>query len=194
MTSHLRSCISENLQSEQGDSKIFLIKASAGPFWVYFEVDASSTLGNIDNFLRDLWLECCGHLSAFTIDSVGYYSHADFLEPGEKGMDISLKQVLKPGIKFRHEYDFGTTTELDLQCISERKGKVRSKIEVMARNDMPEILCDECEQPAKEICTECLWEGKGLLCESCVEDHECDEEMLLPVVNSPRMGQCGYTG
>ncbi len=194
MTSHLRSCISENLQSEQGDNKIFLIKASAGPFWVYFEADASSTLGKIDNFLRDLWLECCGHLSAFTIDAVRYYSHKEFVDSGEKGMDISLKQVLRPGVRFRHEYDFGTTTELDLQCISERKGKVRSKIELIARNDMPEILCDECGKLAKEICPECLWEGKGLLCESCVEDHECDEEMLLPVVNSPRMGECGYTG
>ncbi|KKL99216.1 hypothetical protein LCGC14_1816630 [marine sediment metagenome] len=194
MTKHLQFCMSENLQSEQSNNRIFLIKAAAGPFWVYFEVDASSTLGNIDRFLRDLWLECCGHLSAFTIDSSRYYSHREALEPGEKGMDIPLRQVLSPGAKFRHEYDFGTTTELDLQCISERKGKVRSKTQVMARNDMPEILCDECGKPAKEICTECLWEGKGLLCESCVEDHECDEEMLLPVVNSPRMGECGYTG
>jgi hypothetical protein len=26
------------------------------------------------------------------------------------------------------------------------------------------------------------------------EEHECGEEALLPVVNSPRMGMCGYTG
>ncbi|MFC1718478.1 hypothetical protein ACFL6S_32785, partial [Candidatus Poribacteria bacterium] len=153
MTKHLQSCMSENLQPEQGDSSIFLIKASAGPFWVYFEVNTSSTLGRIDSFLRDLWLECCGHLSASTIDSVRYYSHAEFLESGEKGMDVFLKQVISPGAKFRHEYDFGTTTELELQCISDRKGKARSKIEVIARNDMPEILCDECGKPAKEICT-----------------------------------------
>lgn len=194
MTRHLQSCISENLQSEQGDGRIFLIKASAGPFWVYFEVGASSTLRKIDSFLRDLWLECCGHLSAFTIDSIRYYSHEEFLESGEKGMDISLKQILSPGAKFSHEYDFGTTTELELQCISERKSKVRSKIQVIARNDMPEILCDECGKPAKEICTECVWEGKGFLCESCAQDHECGEDMFLPVVNSPRMGECGYTG
>ncbi len=194
MTSHLRSCMSKNLQAEQGNRKIFLIKASAGPFWVYFEVDASSMLEKIDKFLRDLWLECCGHLSAFTIDGVIYYSPNESMYLGGKGMDVSLKQVLKPGVRFRHEYDFGTPTELNLQCISERKGKVKPKMEIMAKNDMPEILCDECGQLAQEICPECLWEGKGLLCESCVEDHECDEEMLLPVVNSPRMGECGYTG
>jgi hypothetical protein len=32
-------------------------------------------------------------------------------------------------------------------------------------------------------------------CELHSEDHDCEEaEMLLPVVNSPRMGMCGYTG
>lgn len=194
MTKHLQSCMREKLQSKQGDGRVFLIKASAGPFWVYFEVNGSSMLRDIDSFLRDLWLECCGHMSAFTIDSVRYYSHGRLMGPGYKGMNISLKQVLRPGIKFRHEYDFGTTTELDLQCISERQGMVRKKVEILARNEMPEFLCDECGKPAKEICTQCVWEGTGLLCESCVEDHGCGEEMLLPVVNSPRMGECGYTG
>jgi hypothetical protein len=28
----------------------------------------------------------------------------------------------------------------------------------------------------------------------CVKDHECGEEMLLPMANSPRAGVCGYTG
>ena len=97
-------------------------------------------------------------------------------------------------LKFIHEYDFGTTTELDMTCISERRGKVGAEIDIIARNDMFEILCDECGKPAKQICTECLWEGTGFLCESCAEDHECGEEMLLPVVNSPRMGVCGYEG
>jgi hypothetical protein len=30
-------------------------------------------------------------------------------------------------------------------------------------------------------------------CDSCAEKHE-HEEMLLPVVNSPRMGVCAYDG
>ena len=32
------------------------------------------------------------------------------------------------------------------------------------------------------------------LCEVHTEKHDCGEEALLPVVNSPRMGMCGYTG
>jgi hypothetical protein len=195
MTRHLQSCIGrKEPKSKGGDEKIFLIKASAGPFWVYFEVNGSSTLGNVDSFLRSLWLECCGHLSAFTIGSVRYYSHALYLEPGEKGMDIPLENVLKPRVKFLHEYDFGTTTKLDMECVSERQDKMMDRIEILARNNMIEILCDECGKPAKEIRTQCVWEGEGFLCESCAKKHECGEEMLLPVVNSPRMGVCGYTG
>ena len=40
-----------------------------------------------------------------------------------------------------------------------------------------------------------------LLCKKCAEKHEhgkgeepVDEGTFLPVVNSPRMGMCGYTG
>ncbi len=43
----------------------------------------------------------------------------------------------------------------------------------------------------------CLGETQGdagWLCDSCAEDHKCGEDMLLPVVNSPRTGVCGYTG
>lgn len=63
MTRHLESCSErENLQLKQGGGKVFLIKASAGPFWVYFKVSNSSTLRDIDGFLRALWLECCGQV------------------------------------------------------------------------------------------------------------------------------------
>ena len=37
-------------------------------------------------------------------------------------------------------------------------------------------------------------EGGRWLCEDCAKTHECGEEMLLPVCNSPRLGVCGYCG
>ena len=40
----------------------------------------------------------------------------------------------------------------------------------------------------------CIEEGAGLLCSHCAKKHECGEDVQLPVVNSPRMGMCGYTG
>ena len=196
MGKHLQSCGERNKanQPDKGHGRVFLIRASAGPFWVYFEADGSTTLRKVDGFLRDLWLECCGHMSAFTIWNTEYVSN---LESGDRGrsMNVPLEKVIQPSMKFKHEYDFGTTTELGLNCISERRGSVKAGIRVLARNNLPDFRCHVCGKPAKEICAQCIYsESEFLLCESCAKKHKCGEDMLLPVVNSPRMGMCGYTG
>ena len=196
MSRHLESCEERKKANENEikQNRIFLLRASAGHFFVYFEIDESLTLKNIDNFLRHLWLECCGHLSAFTIRGISYSSHPQS-EYEDRSMNIPVKHILKSGLEFKHEYDFGTTTELNMKCISERQGEHRKEIDILSRNNMPEFNCDKCGKPAKEICQECIEMGEeGLFCESCAKEHEHDEEMFLPVVNSPRMGMCGYTG
>ena len=38
------------------------------------------------------------------------------------------------------------------------------------------------------------YEDKGYLCDECAKGHECGEEMLLPIVNLPQTGVCGYAG
>ena len=194
MSKHLASCIERKkyLDTENGNDYILLIRASAGPFFVYFEANADSTLEVIDSFLRGLWLECCGHLSAFNINGTRYNSDCEDLEPDEKMMDYKLSKILSVNTVFSHEYDFGTTTTLNLKVIAKRKGTSK-KIDIIARNILPDFKC-KCENPAKEICTQCLWDGEGFLCRKCAKKHKCGEEMLLPVVNSPRMGMCGYTG
>ncbi len=107
-------------------------------------------------------------------------------------MKIALDKVLADGMKFEHEYDFGSTTTLLLECISERKGRV-DKINILARNNIPDIRC-KCGKPAKEICQYCTGSEEEYLCEECAKEHKCGEEMLLPFVNSPRTGVCGYCG
>ena len=92
----------------------------------------------LDDFLRGIWLECCGHLSAFTIEGERYVSevikHPLFDFDPEKGMGIKIGNVVKPEMKFTHEYDFGTTTELKLKVISERMGQPRSEpVQLMAK-------------------------------------------------------------
>jgi Zn finger protein HypA/HybF involved in hydrogenase expression len=78
---------------------------------------------------------------------------------------------------------------------SEFEGTLKKgKVEILARNETPQIKCDQCEKPATTICTECLYDGGGWLCDDCASTHGCDEDMFLPLVNSPRAGVCGYTG
>jgi hypothetical protein len=41
---------------------------------------------------------------------------------------------------------------------------------------------------------ECSWSGDGFRCDDHAETHACGDDMLLPVLNLPRIGVCGYTG
>lgn len=193
MLKHLQACTDrkKQIESDKAEGKVFLIKASCEPFWVYFETNSTSTLSNIDSFLRDLWLECCGHLSLFTINGINYASNP---QPGhgDKSIDISIDKVLSKGLVFHYEYDFGTTTYLALKAISTRTGNLED-INIIARNIIPDLKC-KCGQLAKEICIDRACKGNGLLCKKCTKKYECGEEMLLPFVNSPRSGMCGYTG
>ncbi|HAG51328.1 MAG TPA: hypothetical protein DCL42_08330 [Deltaproteobacteria bacterium] len=193
MTKHLQSCADreKNNEKDQNNGKVYLIHARCDPFWIYFEVNSDSTLKEIDSFLRDLWLECCGHMSMFTIGGSNYSSSPQKGD-GDKSMNIPLNKALSVGMPFIHEYDFGTTTTLGLKAVSEHQGKVKG-ISLIARNNLPDFKC-KCGNPAKEICSQCVFDGEGFLCKKCAKEHECGEEMLLPYVNSPRNGMCGFTG
>jgi len=111
-------------------------------------------------------------------------------------MGAKLGDVLQPGVKFGYEYDFGTTTELALKVVGERAGALKAKtVEILARNDQPPINCGVCGKPATQVCTQCMFEGpEAWLCDEHAEEHECGTDYFLPVVNSPRVGMCGYTG
>lgn len=187
---HLQKC--ETYKNTQGIQDVFLIKAEAGPFWVFFEIGISKQLRDLDNFLRKLWVECCGHLSMFTINNQKYVSYDDELDYGDKTMKVKLGNALVPGKEFFYEYDFGTTTDLELTCLVAKTGG--SGITIVARNMLPEFKCGFCESDAKEICAQCIWEGKGFFCKKCIKQHKCGDEYALPFVNSPRTGMCGFTG
>ncbi len=163
-------------------------------FWLHLGVPGDATLGDLDEFLRTIWLECCGHLSAFQIGRESICSATDAGRPNRE-FRTRLGQHLRPGLEFRHDYDFGTTTTCYLKVVgAEERVPLEQGIALLARNEMPELVCGECGKPAEWVCVECMWEGEGWLCEEHAGEHPCGEEMLLPVVNSPRMGQCGYGG
>jgi phage FluMu protein Com len=159
-------------------------------FWLDLEMVSSASLDKLDKYLRAIWLECCGHVSKFTIG-------------GWDGMDVGKSRkansIFEAGLVLRHLYDFGTTSETDIKVVGFRKGKPTSKhpIALLARNLMTEAACQECGQPAIWLCIECLYEEdkSGYLCDEHVEEHPHDnygEPMQL--FNSPRTGMCGYEG
>ena len=196
---HLQSCkakmekdVAEASKSKKPE-RIFHIKIfGGGEYWLHIEMKASSKLSDMDKFLRDIWLECCGHLSQFIIDRQAYMpSYAgDLREMEAKSMGVQMGKVLGVKDKFGYEYDFSTTTYLEGQIISERQGALKEKVRILARNRMPEAACTQCGKSATQFCTDC----EEFYCLECLADHECGDEMALPVVNSPRMGECGYSG
>ena len=174
-------------------------------YWLHVDIPKKTKLQGLDAFLRNIWLECCGHLSAFSISGVRYnFDNTDYFGSllGQQSNDMKapLYRVLRPGETFRYEYDFGTTTELTLRVVSEGMMELQHGLRLLAKNEAPEIICSSCNSgPATQICTECIGCGghdsiQGYLCDNCKTRHSCDEWMLLPVVNSPRSGSCGYTG
>lgn len=163
-------------------------------YWMYIQVPVNFTLESLDNFLRDIWLECCGHLSAFTIEG-GIFNSSPESSLEDRSMDIPLEKVLKPGVVFTYEYDFGTTTELVGKVVEVVYDISSEKdIKLLARNEPPDVFCMHCQDKVVHICTECMYDKSGLLCVKHKTGHKHDEDMLLPIVNSPRMGECGYTG
>ncbi|HEV8051628.1 MAG TPA: hypothetical protein VGP47_03970 [Parachlamydiaceae bacterium] len=131
--SHINKCF--NLGDELTDSNAFLVKVQwphkSPIYWLYLAVPFKATLEQLDEFLRETWLECCGHLSQFTINGNRFSS--DF-EPNpyssieEFPMTISSEIVLALGLKFIHEYDFGSTTELLLEVVDLIKIEITKKL------------------------------------------------------------------
>ena len=217
---HMDKCWAELTTKEKRDKRslqptpffrLAVEGRDAPDYWLHLDVRADATLEDLDDFLRQTWLECCGHLSAFAINEVRYswlppggFENGGFFDdafgdldeafgrPRKRRMDITLAQTISPGLTFSHEYDFGSTTELKIRVLSEHEEPTRRKqIRVLARNEPPEIPCDKCGQPAEWL----GYDQKGKyreVCSAC--GGEGVEEQFLPAVNSPRAGVCGYTG
>jgi len=198
MSGHLRACLKKagaGRKSAALAAGSFHISAEGryAPFyWIHIEASGRCTLYDLDELLRQLWLECCGHMSAFTIEKREYVSSPDD-DMGDPDMDIRLDRVLRPGLKLFHQYDFGSTTDVQLKVVSrfDTTGGGKS-VRLLARNLAPAIPCDECSALAVQVCTYCgpeVW-----LCKACAPRHECGEDSYLRVVNSPRVATCGCTG
>jgi len=182
---HFRTHLRDMKEGEDA----FLILAKSHPFWMVIAARKDLLLEDLDQFLRNVWVECCGHLSMFEIEGEPY-SRYESSDLGHRSMKVRLDEVLKPDLTFRYEYDFGTPTEIDLYVFGEVKAPLsRDGISIIGQNDLPELLCDICrKRPAKYIHIY----GGNLICDECY--NESMEYDVLPLVNSPRAGVCGYEG
>ena len=199
MAKHLRACEARKHALSAADARpgpasaqlhLQVCAADSGDYWLNLEVDGAATLKQLDGYLRAIWLECCGHLSQFSAGGWGGRTI---------GMARKVEQVFRPGVVLTHIYDFGTESVTLLKTVETREGKRTGKhpIALMARNAAPAITCQECGAPATRLCMECVYEDQrpGTLCDAHAEPHPHEDYgEPLNLVNSPRMGLCGYEG
>ncbi len=105
-------------------------------YWLDLAVPIQTTLKTLDHFLRRTWLECCGHLSAFSTST----RPVEELNPSLKVIDVFARRKVIDYI-----YDFGSSTELVIKL---RKFTAAGPaIKILARNEPPSNACDECGSP-----------------------------------------------
>jgi hypothetical protein len=108
----------------------------------------------------------------------------------DRSMGVQLGKVLKVGQKFSYEFDFGSTTHLNLRVVSEREGIVQDEkkpVEILARNIAPVIPCKVCGKPAEKVVSGYYDVEENAYCNTCARKRK-NYEMMLPIVNSPRVG------
>jgi hypothetical protein len=196
---HLGTHLKSLEKEAKTTKKAYHLMVPAAEMFLHLLVDGATTFGKLDNFLREIWLECCGHLSSFEVQGKRYNNDWDSLEYGEKS-NKKVGQVFRKGMKLDYKYDFGSTTYLEIKVVEEYNVKAKGGILLLSRNEPLPILCHVCEEhPAIEICAVCIYSGSCVFCEKCAKKHakscsDFGDNANMPIVNSPRMGVCGYDG
>ncbi len=175
--------IKEHLPEEGQECRLLKIEgAYCKDYWLYADVPVSSSLSSLDGFLRKIWLECCGHLSAFR---------------SRYGQVVGKTRKIgefNTGDQLLHEYDFGDTTETLITFIGVSYRKQQRGVRLLARNIPMVFTCCECGKQADYINAGDYESPNPFYCGNCAEKDEEIYEMSLPITNSPRMGVCGYAG
>ena len=310
MARHLKQCeqrtnsVNEVKGSTKQKIKFFHLEIEGRynpQYWMHIEVPVSEPLETLDDFLRDIWVECCEHLSSFNIEGTSYSSEEEdfyFDMPQEVGdqqteevaeeeeeddsvnvidldaiiqfvpsphremlastllpelrnawptddlvaflreklraipkrrkrgtpkeqdnyweryyqkwlleyllalvedrsLNAMLGNVLNVGQKFSYMYDFGSTTYLNLRVVASRQGIAQDEeqsVKLLARNVPPVIVCKTCGKSATKVISGYYDVEENSYCDECVRKIKDNFYGILPVVNSPRVGVCGYTG
>ena len=201
--SHIISCI-DNISIEDTNINYLLkITDDTNLYWMFIIIHCDVKLSSLDTFLRKKWLQCCGHLSEFSINNVKCkFQH-------------KIKQIIQENIVIDYAYDFGTTTNLYITLVKQFNA-ANNKIKILSQNSSPKYKCStlegadgsckggsrNCENNfagsickkfnSNKICFEC----NDTYCDHCASSlsHKCDaeDEFLFDLINSPRFADCFY--
>jgi len=197
LSTHLKTFEKEKLSNK----KSYHIKIKGGKvYFLHLLISEDQILEDLDCYLREIWLECCGHLSSFEIKGTRGLNNW-LLDRNEYGMDTNTKigDLFKKGLKLNYKYDFGSTTCLEINIVNEYSIEDEEKILLLSRNEPLKNLCDLCQEKSAHVLCLMWHENETMFCNSCKKYHskkcsEFTEYGEVKIVNSPRMGVCVYEG
>jgi len=185
---HVEGCL-RSTDWPAGIEPSFLIRIQGRyekAYWLVVLAHSDATLGDLDRLIRDVWVDCCGHMSAFSIGDETYLTDDD-----GKGMAVPLSRLLSPECSFSYRYDFGSTTHLDLKVIGTTPAMPpKSPLCLLMRNSPPPIACGNCGDEAA-FCVDGD-EYMDVYCRKCIHSADADPDCVEIIYNSPRWGVCGY--
>jgi hypothetical protein len=188
ITKHLITHLKKIEKEKTAESKpAYLLDISDGKYFLQVLVNGTASFKTLDTFLRKIWLECCGHMSNF--------SHKHF----KISMNHKFEDVLSPNLKFRYIYDYGSTTELDNQMKGRFVVPVNNNVMLLSRNEPLNIMCLNCKAKTATVCCVVHIYDGGFYCDDCaiIHENECpdfEDYARTSIINSPRVGVCGYEG
>lgn len=154
MSRHLQRCDARMAAIRAADARpgeretllhLLVQDEPTGDYWLHLEMRANAPLKKLDEYLRAIWLECCGHLSQFSRGEWGGQ---------EIGIGRRIGDVLGDGGTLTHVYDFGESSVTLVKAVDVREGRPLSRhpIHLMARNGMPAGIALPVNSPRLGTC------------------------------------------
>jgi hypothetical protein len=148
MTQHLKSCkarfasTAEQEGHEQRLLHLFVEGKYRPDYWMHLEVPAELTLADLDDFLRAIWLECCGHLSEFEIGGVSYSAY----EEDDWGMNFG-------GLKLvgNDEDEEDDEEEDEMPDMEEMAAEMSKQLSAEFQTDLKDVPVEEIEKKLEQM-------------------------------------------
>ncbi|WP_165077197.1 DUF6398 domain-containing protein [Methanogenium sp. MK-MG] len=154
-------------------------------YWLTVLARPDAQLSDLDQLLRDVWMGCTDHPSAFTVEKKDYMST-------NNSMAVALTDLPGPNKVFTYTYDPDSPTELRLKVSGTTPVMPPGgPLSLITRNTCPPYSCSICGKEADY----CMIDSEDTdiieyFCLGCIT--HANHGYITTIENSPRNGVCDY--
>ena len=185
---HLSICISNCVNNKSGYLIEFIsIGDITNKSYQMFAIFGTKCkFSHIDMFLRNMWCECCNHISTIAV-----FEEVNKNQTHKSVKFNTLISKYENANQFIYCYDMGSTTNIYFRIIEKLDGiNKNTDIELLYRNEPFKIKCNnykKCKGFSMYVFDE------NMFCNECKNNiNEEKQEFILKLSNSPRTGICDY--